>query len=106
MASIKDAKTSPVLQQLTAAEMSIAERKSKLSIATLEDPNYPKIDILGALGWVWAKRSDVKLTFEDYMNSHTLDQITKDLGIEDDEDDDGLPGDEDSEAGKDEPTPS
>lgn len=106
MTTIKDAKSSPVLQKLTAAEMSIAERTSKLSIATLEDPEYPKIDILGALGWVYAKRSNVKLTFQDYMESHTLDQIAEELGLDEDDEDDELPGDEDTEAGKDNATPS
>lgn len=79
--------TSNVIESLTAAEMSIAERTAGLSIATLEDPNFPKIDILGALAWVHAKRSEPTLTFKAFMESHTLDQITEVLGLEDDEDD-------------------
>lgn len=73
--------TSSVINQLTAGEMAIAERTAGLSIATLEDPNFPKVNILGALGWVHAKRSDQNLKFEDYMNAHTLEQITEQLGI-------------------------
>lgn len=77
--------SSEVIENLTAAEMSIAERTSKLSVATLEDPNFPKVDLLGALAWVNAKRTDPTLKFKDYMESHTLEQITNELGIEDDE---------------------
>lgn len=80
--------TSNVIQSLTAQEMSIAERKSGLSLATLEDPNFPKVAILGALGWVYAKRTEPTLTFEEYMSTRTLEQITEELGIED-EDEDG-----------------
>ena len=72
---------STIISSLTAAEMSIAERTAGLSVATLEDPNYPKVDILGALGWVYAKRANPTLSFKDYMESHTLDQITEELGI-------------------------
>lgn len=68
--------------------MSLAERKSGLSIATLEDPEYPKVELLGAIGWVYAKRSEPTLSFEDFMNSRTLEQITEELGLADDEDDD------------------
>lgn len=81
------AKTSSVINRLTAAEMSIAERTAGLSLATLEDPNFPKVDLLGALGWVYAKRSEPTLTFKDYMAARTLEQITNELGIEDDGED-------------------
>lgn len=78
--------SSHIIDQLTAAEMSIAERTAGLSVATLEDPNFPKIDLLGALGWVYAKRSDLTLSFKAYMESRTLAQITDELGLADVED--------------------
>lgn len=78
-------KSSPVIESLTAAEMSIAERASNLSIATLEDPEYPKIDLLAALGWVHAKRSEPTLTYLAYKDSRTLKQITEQLEIEEDD---------------------
>lgn len=84
MAEIKN---SNVIESLTAFEMSMAEKKAGLSIATLEDPNYPKVDLLGALGWVHAKREEPTLKFEDYMKTRTLEQITDELGITDEDDD-------------------
>jgi len=79
--------SSHIIDQLTAAEMSIAERTAGLSVATLEDPNFPKVDLLGALGWVYAKRSDLTLSFKAYMETHTLTQITEELGLADVDDD-------------------
>lgn len=78
--------SSNIIESLTAAEMSIAERTAGLSVATLEDPNFPKIDILGALAWVHEKRSQPTLTFKAFMESHTLGQISDLLGLEDDDD--------------------
>lgn len=73
------------IQEMKAAELSIAERKAGLSIATLEDPNYPKTDLLIALGWVFAKREDPTLTFEDYGNKYTLEEIVEQLGLSEEE---------------------
>lgn len=72
------------IETMKAAELSIAERKAGLSLATLEDPNYPKADLLIALGWVIAKREDPSLTFEKYGEQYTMDDITKQLGIDKD----------------------
>lgn len=69
------------IQTMKAAELSIAERKAGLSLSTLEDANYPKADLLIALGWVIAKREDPKLTFEAYGMSKTLEEITDELGL-------------------------
>lgn len=88
-------KSSSVIESLTAAEMSIAERAAGLSITTLEDPDYPKVDLLAALGWVHAKRSDSALSFRDYKESRTLTQITEELGLGGG---DELPGDGDQDA--------
>ena len=66
---------------MKAAELSVAERKAGLSLATLEDPNYPKADLLIALGWVVAKREKPDLSFEEYGNSVTLEEVTESLGI-------------------------
>lgn len=89
--------TSHVIQSMTAMELSIAERTSKLSIATLEDPNFPKVDLLGALAWVVAKRAEPTLTFKAFMEGNTLEGITEALGITDDEDDDDEPGEDPAE---------
>jgi len=78
---------SDVIQSLTGAELSMAERKAGLSIATLEDPNFPKIDLLGALAWVHAKREDANLKFEFFMSTHTLEQITGLLGLNEEDED-------------------
>ena len=87
---MSEVQSSHVIDSLTAAEMSIAERAAGLAVTTLEDPNFPKVDLLGALAWVHAKRSEPTLTFKAYMESHTLDQISDALGLA-----------EDDEAGKD-----
>ena len=76
-------KKSDVISQLKAAEMSLAERKAGLSIATLEDPNFPKVDLLGALAWVYTKREDQNLKFEDFMADKTLEDLTEILGLVD-----------------------
>jgi hypothetical protein len=83
------------LDSLTAAESAMAERKAAQSIATLGNDNFPQVGLLGALGWVLARRGDVKLTYEAYMGSRTLNQITEELALT-------TPDDEDEEAeGKD-----
>lgn len=73
------------IKDLTAREMSIAERKAGLSLATLEDPSFPKADLLIALGWVLAKRDNPTLTFEEYGDTHTLEEVVESLGIEDED---------------------
>lgn len=70
---------------LKAAELSIAERKAGLSIATLEDPNYPKTDLLIALAWVLHKRENPTVTFEAFGMAHTLQEITDMLGLTEEE---------------------
>lgn len=69
------------INTLSAKEMGLAERTAGLAISTLEDPNYPKADLLAALGWVIAKRENASLKYEDYAD-RTLDEITKDLGLD------------------------
>lgn len=75
-----------VIQSLTAGEMATAERVAGLSIATLEDPNFPKVDLLAALAWVYSKREEPKVSFDDFKDAKTLEQITEILGLSDDED--------------------
>lgn len=77
-----------IIQQLTAGEMAYAEKTAGLSIATLEDPNFPKVDILCALAWVYVRREEPKLTFNEFKDSKTLDEVTNILGLSD-EDDEG-----------------
>lgn len=69
------------IETMKAAELSIAERTAGLSLATLEDPNYPKADLLIALGWVIAKRENQNLTFKEYGESYTMEEITEQLGL-------------------------
>lgn len=75
-----------IIQTLTAGEMALAEKTAGLSIATLEDPNFPKVDILAALAWVYSRREDNKVTFNDFKDTKTLNDITEMLGLSDDED--------------------
>lgn len=70
-----------VIETMKAAELSLAERTAGISISTLEDPNFPKTDLLIALGWVVAKREDPKLTFKAYGESKTLSEVMEDLGL-------------------------
>ena len=69
------------INTMSAKEMGLAERTAGLSLSTLEDPNYPKAELLAALGWVIAKRTDKELKYEDYADK-TLEEITKDLGLD------------------------
>lgn len=78
-----------VLTTLTAGEMALAEKTAGLSIATLEDANFPKVDLLAALAWVYARREDPKVKFEEFKDKHTLTEITEMLGLGDDEDEEG-----------------
>jgi hypothetical protein len=66
-----------VLSTLTAGEMAMAEKTAGLSIATLEDPNFPKVDLLAALAWVYDRRENPKTTFNDFKDSKTLEQIAE-----------------------------
>lgn len=70
-----------VIETMKAAELSLAERKAGISIATLEDANYPKTDLLIALAWVIHKRENPTVTFEDFGMEYTLEDITKMLGL-------------------------
>jgi len=92
------------LDSLTAAETALAERKSGQSIQTLASETYPRVGLMGALGWVYARRKDPKLSYDSYMSSRTYLDITRELGLTGD--DDSTDDDEDGEAGaegKDEP---
>lgn len=95
---------SSVIEGLTAAEMAIAERVSNTSITSLEDPHLPKVELLAALGWVYAKRSDSSMTFKEYKESRTLTQITGELGLGGDDESAG-DGEPDAEGNDDDPTP-
>lgn len=74
-----------VINTLKAAELSMAERKAGISIATLDDPNYPKTDLLIALAWVVYKRENPTSKFEDFGMEFTLEEITKMLGLTEEE---------------------
>lgn len=77
------------INSLTAAETAMAERKAGQSITTIGNEAYPQAALLGALGWVMHRRTDSRVTYDSYMASHTLTEITRELGLTaDDEDDD------------------
>lgn len=69
------------LDALTAAESAMAERKAAQSIATLGNEQFPQVGLLGALGWVLARRADPRLTYESYMGSRKVSEITAELGL-------------------------
>lgn len=77
---------STVIKQMTAAEMSAAERQAGLSISSLEDPQAPKVDLLSALAWVAARRHEPGLEFAEFQQRHTLDELMEHLGLGDDTD--------------------
>lgn len=80
------------LDALTAGETAMAERKASQSITTLGNDGYPQVGLIGALGWVLARRGDSRLTYESYMASHHVNEITAELGLggdDDEEDEEG-----------------
>lgn len=96
-----ESKTELGLDSLTAAETAMAERKAAQSITTLGNENHPQAGLLGALGWVLFRRTDQRITYDAYMSSRTLTDITRELKLTADEDDD-----ETDDEGKDEPPTS
>lgn len=73
------------LDSLTAAETALAERKAGQSITTLGSDRFPQSALIGALGWVLYRRTDVRITYDAYMESRTLQEITRELGLSDDD---------------------
>jgi len=69
------------IESMTAAETAMAEKKAAQSITTLGNDAFPQVGLIGALGWVLARRTDQRLTFETYMNTHKISDITKELGL-------------------------
>lgn len=84
------------LDTLTAAESAMAERQAAQSIATLGNENFPQVGLIGALGWVLARRSDPRLKYDTYMTTHKLSEITAELGLGDDDDDEDDEGKDDA----------
>lgn len=76
------------INSLTAAESAMAERKAGQSVTTLGNDAYPQVALIGALGWVLARRGDSRLTYEAYMSSRRVDQIAAELGLTDDDSED------------------
>lgn len=85
------------LDDLTAAEVAFAERKAGQSVTTLGNERFPQAGLIGALGWVLHRRTDARITYERYMESRKLNDITRELGLSSDEE----PADEDADEGKD-----
>lgn len=76
------------LDSMTAAEQAMAERAAAQSIATLGNEKFPQVGLIGALGWVLARRRDPRLKYDAYMSTHKLSEITRELGLSDDDEDD------------------
>lgn len=91
----------PGLDSLTAGETAMAERKAAQSITTLGNERFPQAGLLGALGWVMHRRRDQRMTYDAYMGSRTLNEITRELGLSSDDDDT-----DDDEEGKDPDAPT
>lgn len=83
------------LDSLTAAETAMAERQAAQSITTLGNEKYPQAGLIGALGWVLHRRREPRMKFDEYMSSRTLTDVTRELGLSGDNDD------EDDDEGKD-----
>lgn len=75
------------LDSLTAAETAMAERQAAQSITTLGNEAFPQANLIGALGWVLFRRTDQRMTFAKYMESRRLNDITKELGLSGDDED-------------------
>lgn len=87
----------PTLDDLTAGEVAAAEREAGQSITTLGNERFPQARLIGALGWVAARRSNPALKFDHYMSSRSLNAITRELGLETDDEE----ADEEAAEGKD-----
>lgn len=75
------------LQKLNMAEISIAERKAKMSIRKLFDFDAPNSDLVTAVAWVIKLREDSSLNYEKFAESVTFDEC---FGIINPDEDDEL----------------
>lgn len=69
--------TEDKMDQLTAFEVSMAEKTAGMSITSLADEAAPKVGLIGALAWVHMKRDDPTLTYKAVMEGHTFDQLSE-----------------------------
>lgn len=74
------------IENMTAAETALAEKQAAQSITTLGNDAYPQVGLIGALGWVMARRTDQRITFARYMETHKISDITRELGLTTDDD--------------------
>jgi hypothetical protein len=77
------------IDALTAGETALAEKTAGQSITTLGNENHPQVGLLGALGWVFARRGNPRLKYAEYMEQNTVAQITASLFPGDEEEDEG-----------------
>ena len=78
------------IDELTAKEMSIAERTAGQSITSLDNPDAPKVGLLTALAWVVLKRETPTLTYAE-VEELSFSKITEALGLDDEDDEDSFP---------------
>lgn len=72
------------IEELTSAELELAEMKSGTAVTTLEDPKAPKMAMLRALAWVWKKREDPTFKY-DATGKMTLVELIEVLGLDDED---------------------
>ncbi len=78
------------IDELTAKEMSIAERTAGQSITSLDNPDAPKVGLLTALAWVVLKRDNANLSYSE-VEDMSFNKITEALGLGDEDDDASFP---------------
>jgi hypothetical protein len=81
------------IDSLTMAETALVESKSGQPITNFGNLDRPQTALIGAVGWVVFRRTDQRITYESYMSSRTMDDVIKELGFNDD--------DEEADEGKD-----
>ena len=79
------------LDDLPIGEVEMIERKAGQSVTTLGNDNFPQAGLIAAVGWVILRRTepDVRVTYEAYKASRTMNQIEEQLGWGDDGDEVG-----------------
>lgn len=73
------------IEMLMAAEIAKAEEVANTAITALEIPTAPKVRLLTALAWVWFRRDNREVSFKDFADTHTMEQVTSILGLNDGE---------------------
>lgn len=76
------------VESMTINESAMVERLSAQSIITFGNPAYPQATLIGAIGFVNARRQDPRLKHEAYLEGRTMAGILAELGMTGDDDED------------------